>query len=43
LRDAKLAARVGAFLDELIWYARALSGPAAATRQYLNPNPRENR
>jgi hypothetical protein len=26
LRDAKLAARVGPFLDELIWYARALAG-----------------
>jgi NAD(P)H-dependent FMN reductase len=27
LRDEKLAARVGPFLDELIWYARALAGP----------------
>jgi NAD(P)H-dependent FMN reductase len=27
LRDEKLAARVGPFVDELIWYARALAGP----------------
>jgi NAD(P)H-dependent FMN reductase len=27
LRDPKLAARVGPFIDELIWYARALASP----------------
>ena len=37
LRDPKLAARVGPFLDELIWYTRALAGPRGRVGESGSP------
>jgi NAD(P)H-dependent FMN reductase len=37
LRDPKLAARVGPFLDELIWYARALASQRGRSEESGTP------
>ena len=37
LRDPKLAARVGPFIDELIWYVRALASPRGRVEDSGSP------